>query len=93
MCKWVLCATIQVDSKGGDIVLGGYISLLLPRLPKLPSQCYSNGPSSLGNLGINKEINLILVISLLTLKIYQQLTNQLATDQLITNQTAIKKRD
>ena len=32
------------------------ILLLLPRLPKLPSQCYSNGPGNLGNLGSNKEI-------------------------------------
>ena len=30
--------------------------LLLPRLAKLPSQCYSNGQDNLGNLGGNKEI-------------------------------------
>ena len=32
------------------------ISLLLPRLPKLPRQCYSNGPGNLSNLDSNKEI-------------------------------------
>ena len=34
----------------------GYISLLLPRLPKLPSQCYSNEPGNLGSPASNKEI-------------------------------------
>ena len=34
----------------------GFISLLLPRLPKLPGQCYSNGPDNLGKLGHNEEI-------------------------------------
>ena len=32
------------------------ISLLLPRLPKLPSKCYSHGPGNLSNLSSNKEI-------------------------------------
>ena len=32
----------------------GFISLLLPRLPKLPSQCYSNQPDNWGNLGSDK---------------------------------------
>ena len=32
------------------------ISLLQCRLPKLHSQCYSNGLGSLGNPGSNKEI-------------------------------------
>ena len=32
------------------------VSLLLPRLPKLPSLCYWNGPGNLGILGSNKEI-------------------------------------
>ena len=32
----------------------GCISLLLPSLSKLPCQCYSNEPGSLGNLGSNK---------------------------------------
>ena len=36
--------------------LRGCISLLLPRLPKLPSQRYSNGPGNLGNLGKNKGL-------------------------------------
>ena len=31
-------------------------SLLMHRLPKLPSQCYSNGPGNLGSQGSNKEI-------------------------------------
>ena len=31
------------------------IPLLLPRLPKLLSQCYSNGPGSIGNLGSSKD--------------------------------------
>ena len=34
----------------------GCMSLLLPKLPKLPRQCYSNGPANLNNLGINDEI-------------------------------------
>ena len=34
----------------------GHTSLLLPRLPKLPSQCYSNGPGHLANLGSSKKI-------------------------------------
>ena len=34
----------------------GCISLLLFRLLKFPSQCYSNGPDNLGNLGSNEEI-------------------------------------
>ena len=38
-----------------DIHLG-CISLLLPGLTKLPSQCYSNESDNLGNLGSNKEI-------------------------------------
>ena len=32
----------------------GCISLLPFRLPKLPSQCYSDGPGNLGNPGRNK---------------------------------------
>ena len=32
------------------------ISLLLHRLPRLPSQCDSNEPGNLGNQGSNKEI-------------------------------------
>ena len=34
----------------------GYILLLLPRLPKLPNQCYSNRPGNFSNLGNNEEI-------------------------------------
>ena len=34
----------------------GRISLLLPRLPKLPNQYYSNRPGNLGDLCGNKEI-------------------------------------
>ena len=34
----------------------GCISLLLPRLQKLSSQCYSHGPGSLANLGSNIEM-------------------------------------
>ena len=33
-----------------------YNSLLLPRLPKLSSQCCSNGPGNLDNLGSSKEL-------------------------------------
>ena len=33
----------------------GSISLLLPRLPKLHSECHSNGLSNLGKLGSSKE--------------------------------------
>ena len=33
----------------------GRISLLLPKLPKLPSQCYFNTPGISGKLGSNKE--------------------------------------
>ena len=33
-----------------------YISLLLPILSMLPSQCYSNGPGNMGSQGSNKEI-------------------------------------
>ena len=32
----------------------GRLSLLLPRLPELPNQCYSNGAGNLDNLGSNK---------------------------------------
>ena len=41
------------------LYLGGCISLLMPRLPWLPSQYYSNVPGNLGNLGSNKEIQQI----------------------------------
>ena len=34
----------------------GCMSLLLPKLPMLPRQCYSNEPANLNNLGINNEI-------------------------------------
>ena len=37
-------------------------SLLLPRLPKLPCQCYSNGLGNVGNLGNNKELNLYFLV-------------------------------
>ena len=33
-------------------------SLLLPRLPALPGQCYLDGLGNLGNLGSDKEIQL-----------------------------------
>ena len=33
------------------------ISLLLPRLPKFPCQCYLSGPGNLDNLHRNKEIH------------------------------------
>ena len=33
------------------------ISILIRRLPKLPSQFYSNGSGTLGNMGSNKEIS------------------------------------
>ena len=36
----------------------GCISLLMPKLPKLPNQCYLNGPGNLGDLGSNKEVQL-----------------------------------
>ena len=32
------------------------ISLLVPRLPKTPNQCYSNGPGIMGSLDSNKNI-------------------------------------
>ena len=35
------------------------LCVFLPRLPKLPSQCYSNGRDYLDNLDSNKEIQLI----------------------------------
>ena len=35
----------------------GCISLLLPRLPKLPSKCYSHGPGNLGNKDTFKQDN------------------------------------
>ena len=38
----------------------GHISLLLPRLPKLPSQCYSDWLSNFGSLCSNVKCNLIL---------------------------------
>ena len=34
----------------------GCISLLLSRLPKLPSQCYSNRPCNLGDLGSQNKL-------------------------------------
>ena len=34
----------------------GHISLYLPILPKLPSQCYSNGSGNLDNIGGNNKI-------------------------------------
>ena len=40
-----------------DISLGS-VSLLLPRLPKVPSQCYSNGLGNLGNLTAMKKYSL-----------------------------------
>ena len=40
----------------------GCVSLLLPRLPQLTRQYYSNGPSNLGNLDSNKEIQSISTI-------------------------------
>ena len=39
------------------IVHSGCVSLLLLRLPKLSSQCYSNGPGNLSKSGSNKEIH------------------------------------
>ena len=38
------------------VVVRGYISLLLPSLLKLPSQCYQNGSGNFGNLCSNEEI-------------------------------------
>ena len=32
------------------------ISLVLPSLPKLPNQCFSDGLGNLGNLGCSREI-------------------------------------
>ena len=49
--KVTLFSIIQVA-----LLFGGYISLLLPRLPKLPSLCYSNGSGNLGRLSNDKEI-------------------------------------
>ena len=34
----------------------GCMSLLLPRLLELPSQCCSDGPGNLGDLGSNEEM-------------------------------------
>ena len=41
---------------GWNAIHSGCISLLLSRLPKLPSQCYSNGLGKFDNLGGSKEI-------------------------------------
>ena len=41
------------------IPLSSCISLFLPKLSKLPRQCYSNGSRNLGNLGSQKEITFI----------------------------------
>ena len=38
-------------------VCSGYISLLVPILPKLPCQCYSGELGNLSNLSSNKEIH------------------------------------
>ena len=41
------------ENKG---VSSGWILLWLPRLPKLPSRCYSNRPGNLDNLGSNDKV-------------------------------------
>ena len=51
--------TLSTDNKQVSIGRQGYISLLLPRLPKLPNQCNSNGP---GNLAISTAVKKYSVI-------------------------------
>ena len=43
----------------------GCISLLLPRLPELPSRCYSNGHGSLDSLGCDKEVHLCITFGVI----------------------------
>ena len=50
ICRMQLCF-LDVITRNLSLQFGnfGCISLLLPRLPKLSSQCYANGPGNLGN--------------------------------------------
>ena len=48
-----------ISCRPNDIFIGGaevVFLLLLPRFPKLPSQCYSNGPGNVSSLARNEEI-------------------------------------
>ena len=58
-CRLKLSSCQLIATKGRTCQLhawpAGYISLLMHKLPKLPSQCYSDGLGYLGNLGSNKE--------------------------------------
>ena len=46
----------KINLEGQLEVSRGCTSLLLPRLPKLPNQCYSNRAGDLGNLSSNNNM-------------------------------------
>ena len=59
----VLCSSMVVKCSPKNYCYNwDCTSLLLPRLPKLSSQCYSNGLRNLGNLGNSIEIQSDLLI-------------------------------
>ena len=58
MCLRVHHTAGYVFKPTTDYANYGCMSLLVATLLKLPSQCYSNKTSNLGNLGGNKEIQL-----------------------------------
>ena len=47
---------VSERAQGVNLKAPGCISLVLPRLHKLPNQCYLYEPGNLGNLDNNKEI-------------------------------------
>ena len=50
------CPLGNIIPKWNDLVFRVSVGLHFFIAPKLPSQCYSNGPGNLGNLGSSKEI-------------------------------------
>ena len=49
-CEIIIAKNSEIKCIKAVLYNLGCMSLLLPRLPKLPSQCYSNEPGNLGNL-------------------------------------------